>query len=324
MCGSEIVSDADKNRIAAYRARVREVTQSPFGKDDEIGMLNMITHDSVARVMSEIRMGTIFDLSTDYFIGMPNWTASGDPPYQIWMSHTPAGTIRDDPMAVGPEENELVAYSGDCITMYTHCGTHVDTLSHFGYHGKIWNGFSASEHLGSRHWKVAGADTHPPMIARGVMIDVAAAKGVDVLPPSYGIGKDDICDALKRQGSELRIGDVALLRTGRMSLWPDPRGYIVDEPGLNREGAEFLAMSGVVMVGADSIAIEQLPSADPGNWQVVHTYLLAEAGIPMLEIANLEELSRERLFEFAFIGACLRLRGATGSPMRPIALPLAS
>ena len=207
--------------------------------------------------------------------------------------------------------------------MYTHSGTHVDTLSHFGYHGRIWNGFSAADHLRSRHWDVAGADKHPPVMARGVMIDVAAAKGVDVLPDSHGIGKDDICEALERQGSDLRVGDVALIRTGRMTLWPDPARYTDNEPGLNREGAEFLAQSGVVMVGADNIAVEQLPTADPENWQVVHAYLLAEAGIPMLEMANLEELSRERVFEFAFFGACLRLRGATGSPMRPIAMPLA-
>jgi kynurenine formamidase len=322
MCGPQIVSDEDKTRIAAYQARFREVTHSPFGREDQIGMLNLITMDSVSRVLSEIEPGRVFDLATDYFVGMPNWIASGDPTYQIWMSHTPTGTVVDDLVGVGREENELVSYSGDCIAMYTHCGTHVDTLSHFGYKGQIFNGFSAAEHLGSRHWDVAGADKHPPVIARGVMIDVAAAQGVDVLPPSFAIGEAELRDALERQRTEVRVGDVALVRTGRMTLWPDANGYIRDEPGLNREGAEFLAKCGVVMVGSDNIAIEQLPTADPENWQVVHTYLLAEAGIPLLEIANLEELSRERLFEFAFFGACLRLRGATGSPMRPIVLPL--
>ena len=76
------------------------------------------------------------------------------------------------------------------------------------------------------------------------------------------------------------------------------------------------------MVGADNHSLEQAPSADPENWQVVHTYLLAEAGVPILEIANLEELAEDKVFEFAFFGACVRLRGATGAPMRPIAMPL--
>jgi kynurenine formamidase len=324
MCGPQVVSEETKSKIASYQARFREVTSSPYGPDDEIGMLNLITMDSVSKVMSEIQTGRVFDLATDYFVGMPTWVASGDPPFQMWMSHTPAGTVLDDRVGVGREENELVSYSGDCMLMYTHCGTHVDTLNHFGYKGRIFNGFSATEHLGSRHWMVAGADKHPPVIARGVMIDVARAQGVDVLPPSFAIGASELDDALSRQQVELQVGDVALVRTGRMGLWPDADAYIRDEPGLNREGAEYLAKCGVAMVGADNIAIEQLPTADPENWQVVHTYLLAEAGIPLLELANLEELSRERIYAFAFFGACLRLRGATGSPIRPIALPLKS
>ena len=93
MCGPQIISEAERNRIAAYQARFQEVTQSPFGKDDEIGMLNLITEDSVSRVLSEIRTGKVFDLSVDYFMGMPNWTGFGDPPYQIWMTHTPAGSV---------------------------------------------------------------------------------------------------------------------------------------------------------------------------------------------------------------------------------------
>jgi kynurenine formamidase len=95
-----------------------------------------------------------------------------------------------------------------------------------------------------------------------------------------------------------------------------------NEPGLNREGAEFLARSGAVLVGGDNIGLEQFPSAEPDNWQVVHTFLLAEAGIPIMEVVDLDALAGERIFEFAFIGACLRLRGATAAPMRPLAMPL--
>jgi kynurenine formamidase len=77
-----------------------------------------------------------------------------------------------------------------------------------------------------------------------------------------------------------------------------------------------------MIIGADNHCLEHAPSADPENWQVVHTYLLAEAGVPILEIANLEELAQDKVFEFAFFGACIRLRGATGAPMRPVAMPL--
>src|SRR5215472_8614623 len=103
-----------------------------------------------------------------------------------------------------------------------------------------------------------------------------------------------------------------MIRTGRARVWPD-RHYAVNEPGLNRQGAEFLARSGAIMIGADNIGLEQAPSADPDNWDCVHTYLLAEAGIPIMEVLDLERLAEERVYQFAVVGACLRLRGATGS-----------
>lgn len=320
MCGvhPERLTDA---MIAARHAMPRQVSQSPFGPSDEIGMLNLITAESRTQVMDRVDGSRVFDLAVDYFLGMPSWTAFDDPPFQIHMSHTPRGTLVDNPAGVSREENELVSYSGDCISMYTHCGTHVDTLNHFGYHGEIWNGFSADEHLGSRHWNIAGADRHPPVVARGVMLDVAALHGVDVLPNSYGIGSVDLEACLREQKTELHPGDVVLVRTGRMRLWDDPVAFGADEPGINREAAEFLARAGAIMIGADNLALEQYPTSDPTNWELVHTYLLAEAGIPILEVANLEELSTARLYEFAFVGSCLRIRGATGSPMRPIVMP---
>jgi kynurenine formamidase len=264
----------------------------------------------------------VYDLSVDNFVGMPGWFGAEDQPYQIWMTHTPRGEEVDDVMRVGKESNELVSYSGDAISMYTHTGTHIDALNHFGYHGRIFNGFSVDEHLGSRGWRKAGVDKHPPIVARGVMLDVAGMLGVDVLEPSYGIGEEDLRGCLKLQNTELHPGDVVLVRTGRMRLWPDRATYLPNPPGLNRAGAEFLAEAGAIVIGADNHCLEHAPSADPENWQVVHTYLLAEAGVPILEIANLEELAEDRVFEFAFFGACIRLRGATGAPMRPVAMPL--
>lgn len=112
-----------------------------------------------------------------------------------------------------------------------------------------------------------------------------------------------------------------MVRTGQMSLWPDA-AFSDNEPGLTRDGAEFLARAGAIVVGADNLALEQIPSAEEGNWLPVHTYLLAEAGVPLLEVVDLQQLSAGKLYEFCFIGACLRLRGATGAPLRPMAMPL--
>jgi kynurenine formamidase len=311
-----------RRKIAAFSAVSGRVTKSPFGPGDEIGMLNLLTPSAARDQLARADGGRVFDLAVDLFMGMPTWTAGGEPPYQIWMTHTPRGTIVDDPVDVGERQNELVAWSADSISMFTHCGTHVDTLNHFGYHGTVWNGFSADDHLGSQHWQMLGADRHPPVIARGVMIDVPGAHGADVLPDSYGVGAVDLQDALARQRTALQPGDVVLVRTGRMSFWPDPTRFLPREPGLTRAGAAFLAEAGAAMVGADNIAVEQLPAEDPENWMTVHTYLLAEAGIPMLEVVDLEALAAEAVYEFVFIGACLKLRGATAGPIRPLALPL--
>jgi kynurenine formamidase len=311
-----------KNKIAAHGAAFRKATASPFGAEDEIGMLNLVTGETRKAIMDRADPTQMYDLSVDNFMGMPGWFGAEDQPYQIWMTHTPRGEEVSDMMNIGRAANELVAYSGDAISMYTHTGTHIDALNHFGYNGKIFNGFSVDDHLGSRAWRKSGADKQPPVIARGVMLDVAALHGLDVLPPSYGIGEADLRGCLKHQNIKLMVGDVVLIRTGRMRLWPDRATYLPNPPGLNREGADFLAKAGAIIIGADNHCLEQAPSADPENWQVVHTYLLAEAGVPILEIVNLEDLARDGVHEFAFLGACIKLRGATGAPMRPVAMRL--
>jgi kynurenine formamidase len=322
MCGPSVVSESERNRIAALNATFREVSQSPFGPDDEIGMLNLMTSDSMRSVLSEIDGYKVFDLAVDYFIGMPSWTASGEPTYQMSVIRTPHGNVIDDYMGAGRDKNELESSCGDAISMYTHCGTHVDTFCHFGYRGKMWNGFSAHDHLGSRGWNVLGAENQPPLVARGLLIDVAAAVGVDMLPESYGIGSSALEDALAKQGSEVRQGDIVVIRTGRHRSWPDSDAYMDNPPGLTREGAEYLAKLGVMVIGADTVGLEQQPTSDPEIACPVHTYLLAEAGVAIVEVMNLEELAAASLYEFAFVGACLRLTGATGSPLRPIAFPL--
>ena len=309
--------------IASAVAGERRVGTSPWGVDDEIGRLNLITPESQAAILSRLAGGKNYDLSVEYFIGMPSWQAAGDPHYRMWMTHTPHGTVIDDPMNVGKLMNEHVSYTGAAISMYTHMGTHIDALNHFGLDGKIWNGFSAAEHAGDRGWQVAGAENIPPIIARGILIDVAAAEGVNMLPDGYRVTRDDLKKALKKQKTELREGDVVLIRTGRMQLYADADAYMANPPGLGLEAARFLVEeSGAMIVGADNLSLEAFPSELETDYVPVHTYLLAEQGTPIIELVYLEELARDQVFEFAFIGGSLKLRGADAAPIRPIAIPL--
>lgn len=305
-----------------YKTRNLQPGKSAWGVEDEIGRLNLITNESRKEIMSRADFSTLYDLSVDYFMGMPSWQGANDPSYQIWMTHTPSGNVIENPMGLTEEHNKLVGYSGDAISMYTHTGTHIDTLNHFGYRGEVWNGFNEKEHLGSRHWEVCGADKFPPIIARAILLDVAAYKGMDMLSDSYGIGKDDLINTMLHQNIEIQKGDVIMIRTGRMGVWPNREKYETNGPGLNVEGAEFLASKGAMVIGSDTLALEQIPSAEPGNWQPVHTYLLCEVGIPIIEVMWLEKLAKEKIYELALIASAMPLKGATGAHLRPIAFPL--
>jgi kynurenine formamidase len=301
----------------------RVVGTSPWGADDEIGRLNLITESSRRAVLERVRGGRVYDLAVDYYIGMPSWQAAGDPHYRMWMTHTPHGTTIDDPLGVGRTMNEHVSYTGAAVSMYTHMGTHIDALVHFGLNGRIWNGFRARDHLGDRGWRVAGAEKIPPIVARGVLIDVAAAKGVAMLPAGYRVTRQDLVNALILQASDVHRGDVVLIRTGRMALYGDTAAFMDDPPGMGLDAARYLVEErGAMIVGADNLSFEAFPSELETDYVPVHTYLLAQQGAPIIELVNLEALARDEVYEFAFIGGSLKLRGSDAAPLRPIAMPI--
>ena len=309
--------------VATAQSDRPEVGVSPWGADDEIGRLNLMTPVSQAAILGRISGGAPYDLSVEYFIGMPSWQAAGDPHYRIWMTHTPHGTGVDDPLGLGHAMNDHVSYTGAAVSMYTHTGTHIDALVHFGLNGEVWNGFTAEDHLGDRGWRVGGAEALPPIVARGVLIDLPAFLGVDQLADGHRISRGELVGALASQQVSLAEGDVVLIRTGRMQVYDDAQAYMQNPPGLGMEAARFLIEEGGAMiVGADNLSFEAFPSEDPANYVPVHTYLLAEQGAPIIELVFLEALARDQVYEFAFIGGGLRLRGADAAPMRPLAFPL--
>ena len=295
------------------------VGKSEVGPDDELGRLSWMTDASRSAAMAKAT-GKVYDLATDYFIGMPSFNGLGDPPYQYWLTHTPRGNVVDDPGKVGTAQNEKVSYTGDAVSFYTHMGTHIDALNHFGLHGKIWNGFDADTHLGDRGWKKTGAETIPPIVARGVLIDVAGARGVAMLEPLHRVTAADLKAALAKQSTTIQRGDVVLVRTGRMALFDKADAFTKDPPGLSPDGAAFLADAGAMIVGADNLSLETFPSQVDGDWVPVHTYLLAHKGIPIIEMAVLDALAKDQVYSFAFVGGSLKFRGASAAPIRPIAI----
>lgn len=295
---------------------------SPCGETDEVGALRSLTGEQQRDILTRADGSRVYDLSVDYFVGMPSFQAAGDPAYQIFMSHTPGGTVVDDLNGAGSDVNRRVCYSGDVVFMYTHTGTHIDALNHFGVDGTIYNGFTPEEHLGSRHWTRCGVEQIPPIIARGVLLDIATLKGTPCLDDSYAITVDDCVQSLSQRGLHLRPGDVALIRTGRMGFWPDGSKVLGNPPGVSLDAARWLTDQGIVAVAADQECVEVGPSQHEDNWLPGHCHFLAAAGVPMIELVDLEALSRDGVHEMCFVAAPIRLRGATGAPLRPLAFAL--
>ncbi len=313
----ELIPDAALNRGGV------KVSKSPWGPRDEIGRLNWITRDTNRAILEHLDGSHIFDLNVEYFVGMPSWVAAGDPPYGIWMTHTPQGSVNDNLSGVGSAVHKKYSYCGDSIHMYTHCGTHIDTFNHLGFYGQFWNGWTADKHLGSRIWNKGGPEKYPPIIARGVLLDIAGMKGVDSLPDSYAITPRDLRSAARKQGVKLQKKDVVLVRTGRMQAWPDFHGYLEGSPGLSLDAAKWLCEeAGAMCIAGDTIGLEVLPSEESDVFLPVHAYMFATAGANIIEVVNMEELAAEKQYEFAFMCFPLKLRGATGAPSPCYAVPL--
>ena len=139
-----------------------------------------------------------------------------------------------------------------------------------------------------------------------------------MLPDAYEISVADLQQALTKQGTALQKGDVVMIRTGRMTVWPDAKKFVPNEPGITKASAAWLIDNGAVLLGADNMGVEKFPMAK----ESVHVYVFAERGVCLLELVWLEDLAKDKVYEFAFIAAPIKLQGATGAPARPLALPL--
>jgi kynurenine formamidase len=201
-----------------------------------------------------------------------------------------------------------------------HAGTHVDALCHQAEDMQMFGGVAVSAaNQGPGGLGTLSAESFPPMIRRGVLIDLVAARG-DRLPPKYLVERDELTAAAAAQGAVVRPGDVLLVHTGWGAAWDDP-DYITGG-GMARSCGEWAAEQQVYAVGADNMSWDLPGYADPvlGHSLPNHTILLARAGILIFENLLLEELAASGAREFAFVSLPLKLVGATGSPTRPVAI----
>jgi kynurenine formamidase len=292
------------------------------GRTSEQGPISGVGADDVLAALQLAQTGRLYDLEVERFRGMPLHPAH--PQMEILTFRSPSGIQNQRDQAWLNENNsENMAFISDLIVGTVHSGTHIDALAHVtvGEDNHWYGGNKASEKLGDWGPLVCDATALPPIITRGVLLDVPGHKGVDVLAKGEGISAEDLQATAEAQGVEIRPKDTVLVRTGYTSLYPDAERMAEHAgAGIDSSAARWLVDQGVVAVAGDTEALEQLPCADPNNPHAVHTILLVENGVYIIEMARMEELAADKTYEFTFIALPLQIRGATGSMIRPIAI----
>lgn len=253
----------------------------------------------------------VFDLARPMVQGMPQ--SPNHPEFRHALPRRHGDAVRADG---GSAANDVIVLGG-------HVGTHVDALCHVSHEGRLFGGVDAAEAQVGGRFSVLGAETVPVTLCRGVLLDVPAALGVPACDPGYEITAADLRTAAERQGTPIGPGDAVLVRSGWGRNWHEWEAYLGKEsgvPGCGEEGAKYLASLSVRFAGADTIAFERLAPGAGHALLPAHRVLLVESGIYILETLALEELAAAGVHEFTFVLAPLPLVGATGSPVRPLAV----
>ncbi len=254
--------------------------------------------------------GRMYDLEQPRYFGAP-----------VYPSHAPGYFYtlhRHHERGMGETRTSASGF------MYTteHSGTHIDALCHQAEDLHLYGGREIDASVQTAFgFKELGAETIAPLITRGVLLDIARHRGGDRIGAGNPIRRDELEAAAQNQGVSVGEGDVVLVRTGNGALWQDPTTYL-QAGGVSGGASSWLASRGVRAVGADNAAWDEIGVVDPDLKITLpgHAILLVRNGIYIIENLFLEELAREQCYEFTFICLPLKLRGATGSPVRPIAL----
>src|SRR5829696_4881098 len=221
-----------------------------------------------------------------------------------------------------PEESGPRTGAAGIIICGEHTGTHIDALCHQSEALVLYGGVKVDGSVQTpRGFKKHGVEEIPPILAPGVLLDVAASEGVEELGPGYAVTDSDLETCCETQGVNVGRGDVALVRTGNARYWEDAERYLAG-PGMAASASYWFAERGVLAVGADNMAWDVPGDRDPelGCTNPGHLILLARYGIYIIENLLLEDLASSGHHRFDFICTPLKLAGATGSPVRPLAI----
>lgn len=272
------------------------------------------TDPTTDQLLSAVSAGLrVHDLGRLLTVGMPQ--SPNHPAYWHSLPRRHGDMVRADGGSA----------ANDMISMGTHVGTHIDALSHVSQDGKLHGGLDADEALEGGRYAQLGVHTIAPMVRRGVLLDIPAALGVDRLEAGQEITVDHLETTLSAQGTRIGAGDVVLIRSGWGQHFDAGdgdtfRGLSTGVPGVGEAGAAWLAEREIHAAGADTIAFERLAPGAGHGLLPAHRVLLVEHGTYIIETLDLEGLAAAAAHEFLFVLSPLPLFGATGSPVRPLAV----
>src|SRR4051812_48232035 len=318
LCGritGKAVQDRRPNGTRGVRAMIHD--HAKWGPADQVGAGNLLTVEKRLEALASVRQGRVYDVSHEIFMGAP-YMAPNQTPFLMSIFGSWRDTIK--------RRRKLGATNDagtnlERIEMTAHVGTHLDALGHFSKGDMLYNGNCAADVVTDWGLDRLGIEHAPPMITRGLLFDVAGAEGGQHLNPGRTVTVDHLQRAAEAGGFSVQPGDIALIRTGWGRYFGvDNARYLEGEPGIDLPGARWLIERGVVAIGCDNMAVEVLPNPNHGISMPVHQHALAEAGVYLIENLALEELAGEGVGSVCFILLATKFRGATGSPVRPVAM----
>ncbi|MEX0960067.1 MAG: cyclase family protein [Burkholderiales bacterium] len=281
---------------------------SKWGAEDRLGSVNHATAANVQRAARLIRSGQKVELGHKLEMDMPFF---GTRRFDVHLKRT------GGPMGSNKRytNEELV------ITEIGQVGTQMDAFTHQSIDGLFYNCVRTEDIATRNGFTAMGIDQLGTLITRGVLIDIAALKGVDVLPSDYEITVADLQAALRRQGVSIQPGDAVLIRTGWSKHWGnDNARYVSNCPGLGIAAAQWLLGRDVMLLGSDNWPVEIAPNPDKSLSLPVHQLALVVHGVHLIENMKLDELAAKQVYEFAFIVQPIRVKGGTGSAVAPVAV----
>lgn len=285
---------------------------SKWGPNDELGAANYLTPAVVLEAAKLVKTGKTYSLGITVNSSTPAY-----PPRTCSLFIVQPGQA-GSAAGLGPTNT---TYNDDILNCWTGIGTQIDGLGHIGIGDRYYNGLKWGEFAAMDGLKKLGADKIPPMVTRGVLLDMAAYLGVDVVKEGTAFNKAEIDGAAAKQGVTIRQGDVVIFHTGWLSLIDkDPKRYSAAEPGLGREGARHLVSKGVVAIGADTWGLDVIPFEKDSGIFEVHQILLAQNGTYILENVNTAELAKDKAYEFLFVLGQNKYQGSVQGMINPVAI----